>query len=253
MNIAVLGGAGMLGKRVVEQLRARDHTVKVLSRHSSEHPVDLTTGDGLSDALIGCDVVVDASNDTSRHADRALVQGSRRLLIAEKAAGVRHHVCVSIVGCDRVPVGYYGVKLAQEGIVEGEKIPWSIVRSTQFHEFAVRLFAAAARWYVLPIPRARVQTVAVGETAHAIADVCEQPPCLRRINVAGPEILAARELALAWKTHSGHRAVLIEIPLPGKLGRALREGALTCERPDIRGKLGFRDWLAAGPGSDLLS
>jgi uncharacterized protein YbjT (DUF2867 family) len=170
--------------------------------------------------------------------------GSLRLLAAEKAVGISHHLCVSIVGCDRAPVGYYGVKFAQERAVEEGTVPWSILRSTQFHEFVAKLFASAARWSVLPVPRARVQTVAIAETAQAIADICERPPCLGRIHIAGPEICTARELALAWRAFSGRHAMLIEIPLPGKLGRALREGALTTDRPDIRGKLGFRDWLA---------
>jgi len=252
MNIAVVGGTGTLGQRVVKQLRARGHIVRVLSRRSPEHAVDLTTGDGLAHALTGCDVVVDASNDLSRHADQTLVQGARRLLAAEKAVGISHHLCVSIVGCDRAPVGYYGVKFAQERAVEEGTVPWSILRSTQFHEFVARLFASAARWSVLPVPRARLQTVATAETAQAIADICERPPCLGRINIAGPEICTARELALAWRKFSGRHAMLIEIPLPGKLGRALREGALTTDRPDIRGKLGFRDWLAAQPGPDFL-
>lgn len=252
MNIAVVGGTGRLGQGAVKLLRARGHIVKVLSRRSPEHTVDLTTGDGLERALTGCDVVVDASNDLSRHADQTLVQGSRRLLAAEKAAGISHHVCVSIVGCDRAPVGYYGVKFAQERTVEEGTVPWSILRSAQFHEFVAKLFASAARWSVLPVPRARVQTVAIAETAQAIADICERPPCLGRINIAGPEICTARELALVWRAFSGHRAMLIEIPLPGKLGRALREGALTTDSPDIRGKFRFRDWLAAQPRSDFL-
>jgi hypothetical protein len=111
-----------------------------------------------------------------------------------------------------------------------------------------RSYLRLLRAGLLPVPRARVRTVAVAETGQAIVDICERPPCLGRVNIAGPEICTARDLALAWKAFSGRHAMLIEIPLPGKLGRALREGALTTDRPDIRGKLGFRDWLAAQPG-----
>src|ERR1700730_3193794 len=156
MNIAVVGGTGMPGQRVVQQLRARGHLVKVLSRRSAEHAVGLTTGNGLAHALTGCNIVVDASNDVSRHASKTLVEGSRRLLAAENAIGVSHHVCVSIVGCDQLPVGYNGAKSAQERVVEEANIPWSILRSTQLYEFVSKLFACAARWSVLPVPCATV-------------------------------------------------------------------------------------------------
>ncbi|MEU2632071.1 NAD(P)H-binding protein, partial [Kitasatospora sp. NPDC007106] len=118
MRIAIVGGTGTLGSHVTEELRARGHEVRVLSRRSPEHPVDLTTGAGLAAALAGCEVVVDAANSRSaKGAERTLVDGTRHLLAAERAAGVGHHVCVSIVGCDRVPVGYYAVKTAQERAV----------------------------------------------------------------------------------------------------------------------------------------
>ncbi|WP_406393526.1 SDR family oxidoreductase [Streptomyces sp. NBC_00887] len=98
---------GTLGRGIVGTLRSRGHRVRVLSRRSQEYRVDLTTGEGLDRALEGCDVVVDASNSTSpKGAAQTLVEGSRRLLAAEEAAGVRHHVCVSVVGCERVPFGY---------------------------------------------------------------------------------------------------------------------------------------------------
>ena len=90
---------------------------------------------------------------------------------------------------------------------------------------------------------ALVQTVASADASHAIAEICEGLPFLSRVNVAGPEIYSARDLAVAWKTAMNRRALLIEIPLPGKLGRALREGALTIQNPDVCGQIGFKDWL----------
>jgi len=118
MKIAIVGGKGTLGGHVTAELTRRGHEVRVLSR-SGEYQVDLTTGDGLADALRDCDAVVDASNASSaKRARQVLVEGSRRLLAAEAAAGVAHHVCISIVGCDQVPMGYYKVKTDQEHVVE---------------------------------------------------------------------------------------------------------------------------------------
>ncbi|MGD0557793.1 MAG: NAD(P)H-binding protein [Streptosporangiaceae bacterium] len=120
MRIAIAGGTGTLGRHVVDELRERGHDVRALSRRSLDFPVDLTTGAGLAEALEGCEVVVDAANASSgKRSSATLVAGSRRLLAAEQKAGVKHHVCVSIVGCDKVPMGYYAVKVQQERVVAG--------------------------------------------------------------------------------------------------------------------------------------
>jgi uncharacterized protein YbjT (DUF2867 family) len=245
MRIAIAGGTGTLGRYVTEQLRARGHEVRVLSRSSRQHRVDLTTGEGLDAALAGCDVVVDASN-SNRKAASVLVEGSRRLLAAEQAAGVGHHVCVSIVGCDRVPLGYYRVKVAQERVVEAGPVPWSIVRATQFHELAAGLFAAGARWRIVPVPRAIVQTIAAAQAAQAVADVAEGPALRGRIDVVGPVATSVRDLARTWRSVTGRRGLLVPVPLPGGVGRAMRAGAATEPSPDVRGTTTFADWLASG-------
>ncbi|MGI5227637.1 SDR family oxidoreductase [Actinoallomurus sp. CA-142502] len=245
MRIAITGGTGTLGGHTAAELRARGHEVRVLSRRAPEYPVDLETGDGLAAALEGCDVVVDASNNSSKRAGRVLVDGSRRLLAAEETAGVGHHVCVSIVGCERVPMAYFRVKTEQERVVENGPVPWSIVRATQFHEYVAATLTVAGRRGVLPVPRARLQTVAATEAARAVADVAEGPTRRGRVAVAGPEIADARDLARTWRSATGRRAPLLPLPLPGRLGRALRAGALTAERPDVRGTVPFAAWLTA--------
>src|SRR5580692_11839175 len=160
MKIAIVGGKGTLGGHVTAELTRRGHEVRVLSR-SGEYQVDLTTGDGLADALRDCDAVVDASNASSaKRARQVLVEGSRRLLAAEAAAGVAHHVCISIVGCDQVPMGYYKVKTAQEKVVGQSAVPWSVVRATQFHELAAAALTAAGRYHVVPVPGMKLQTIA---------------------------------------------------------------------------------------------
>jgi uncharacterized protein YbjT (DUF2867 family) len=235
----------MLGSRVAAELRSRGHDVRVFSRHAPEFPVDLATGDGLDAVLDGCDAVVDASNDASRQAEQRLVERSRRLLAAEAAAGVGHHVCVSVVGCDRVPAGYMRAKAAQEREVERGAVPWTIVRATQFHEAVAGLLASIAPWRLLPVPRLPVQTVAVREVASAVADAAEGRPRRARIDVAGPEVVDARELARTWRSITGRRVLLLPVPLPGGMGQALRAGMLTDRQPDVRGTTRFATWLAA--------
>ena len=245
MRIAIAGGTGTLGSLVAAKLARRGHEVRALSRHAPEYPVDLTTGNGLADALAGCEVVVDASNNSSRHAAQVLVAGTRRLLEAEHAARVRHHVCISIVGCELAPMGYYRVKTEQEKLAAQCPVPCSVVRATQFHELVLAALTAGGRWRVLPVPRARLQPIACAEVAGAVADVAEGAPRHGRLQVAGPQVTEARELARTWRSVTGRRAALIPVPLPGRLGRALRTGALTDERPDVRGTVTFADWLAA--------
>lgn len=245
LTVAVVGGTGTLGRGVAGVLRTRGHQVRILSRHSAEHRVDLTTGKGLDAALAGCDVVVDASNSASpTGAAQTLVEGSRRLLAAEENAGVGHHVCVSIVGCERVPIGYYKAKVAQERVVEAGRIDWTLVRATQFHELVAGTLAPLARWGVLPLPRARMQTVASAEAAVAVADAAERPALRGRVEVAGPEVADIRDLARQWRTANRSRALLVPVALPGAVGRALKAGGLTTDHADVTGTTTFAQWLA---------
>jgi uncharacterized protein YbjT (DUF2867 family) len=246
MRIAITGGTGTLGRRVVEELSARGHEARVLSRSSKQYRVDLTTGEGLEAALEGCDAVVDASNNASaKKARPVLVDGTRRLAEACWSAGVGHHVAVSIVGCDRVQMGYYKVKVEQEREVERGTVPWTIVRATQFHDLVTQAFAVGARYGALPLLRVPMQTIATVDVARAIADVVESEPRVGRIDVAGPEVLDARELARIWRRVTGSRALPLRVPIPGNIGRALRAGSLTNDRADVFGTVTYAEWLEA--------
>ncbi|MBO0832346.1 MAG: NAD(P)H-binding protein [Actinobacteria bacterium] len=244
MRIAVVGGAGTVGKHITAQLADSGHEVRVLSRHSREFPVDLTSGQGLASALAGCDVVVDSSH-SQRQARQVLVEGTARLLAAEQQAGVGHHVAISIVGCDEVPYGYQKIKVEQERVVERGSVPWTIVRATQFYELVAQVLAAAGGYRLLPAPNMPLQPVAAADVGRAVAGAAVAYPRRGRISVAGPEVATARQLARTWLSVTGRSAALIPVPLPGRTGRKLRDGALIPRQPDVTGTITFADWLAA--------
>jgi uncharacterized protein YbjT (DUF2867 family) len=246
-TFAVIGGSGTVGRHVVEALRTTgaDVDVRVLTRSSAEHPVDLATGAGLGEALAGCDIVIDAANGSSRRPEPILVDGARRLGRACAEAGVGHLVCVSIVGIEHVPSRYYRAKLTQEDVVKTGEIPWTIVRSTQFHELVDAGLSALARWRLSPRSSAALQPVAAREAGAAIAAVAHEAPAARTITVGGPERHDVSELARAWAQARRRRGLPVVLPLPRRLGGPLRAGALTCPNPDHRGSVPFHAWLAS--------
>lgn len=244
MRVAVIGGTGMLGAPLCEVLAARGHEVRALSRSSADFPVDLSTGEGLRDALAGVDAVVDASNGRGRAAQAVLVDGSRRLVEAEAVEGVRHHVTVSIVGCDQVPsFSYYRAKVAQEETVRAGAIPWTVVRATQFHGFVDMVFGAVAKAGLRVSSDVVLQPVDVRELCDVLAEVTEGPGEGRTLDVAGPDTASIRELARAWRRSTGRGPVPLRVPTWGATGRALREGVLASEAPYARGKVDFGSWL----------
>jgi uncharacterized protein YbjT (DUF2867 family) len=252
MKIAVAGGTGILGAPLARELAGAGHEVLVLSRKppgslpagATHHRVDLTSGEGLEQALAGAEVVVNASNSSPRNAAPVLVEGTKRLLRASAAVGVRHHVDVSIVGCDRVPMPYYKVKVAQEEAIAAGEVPWSLVRATQFHPLIGWAFEQAGRIGVVPTGRVRLQPVDAGVVAARLAQVAQAEPGGRLGDVAGPQVLTLSELAGAWR-RAGHRALPLRIPTVGRIGRPLREAAL-CNPGAAAGGPGFEEWLGGG-------
>src|SRR3954447_4762996 len=204
MLIAVAGGTGLLGSRVVAALAAEGHGVRGLSRNppptplspNAEHAqVDLVTATGLDAALQGVDAVVDASDGPpNRKAERIFIGGTRHLLAAGDSAGVRHHVCVSIVGCDQVPTTYYEIKARQEREVERGPLPWTIVRVTQVHHLVAHIFKTASKAGMLPAPRFPLQPIDARAAAQLIAATVGREPRKGRIDTAGPEIRTVPEL-----------------------------------------------------------
>lgn len=239
MEIAVIGGTGLLGSRMVEALRVRGHNVRSLSRRSSQYSVDLDTGAGLEESISGCDIVINAANDSTRNAAAVLAGGTRRLAEAARRTNIKHHLCVSVVGSAEMPLGYFRAKREQELEAERGGCPWTILRSTQFDELLAQTFSRLGAVGLIPLPEGKMQPVAVLEVARTIADLAEGEPHNGYVTMAGPRIRTIRECARDWITQEHQRRLILPIPFPGKLGQALRRGTLTCSFPDIVGQSRF--------------
>ncbi len=253
MTVAVIGGTGVLGKLVVGELSAQGDEVVALSRGAprelpegaSHRSVDLTGGAELEDALAGVEVVVDCSNESPRGAGPVLVEGTKRLLRAGADAGVRHYVGISIVGCDRVPMPYYKVKVEQEELIAADEVPCSLLRATQFHTLVAWFFAQTARWRIVPTGNARLQPIDPLVVARRLADAAHADPAGRLPDIAGPEVRTLTELARTWRAARGERLFPLRIPTVGKIGRPIGEAAL-CDPGAASGGPTFEQWLARG-------
>lgn len=251
MRVAVIGGTGSIGRLVVDRLAADGEDVRVLSRTApAELPagaghrsVDLRSGAGLDDALDGVDAVVDVANGR-KHARELLVDGTRRTIEAGAAAGVAHHLLVSIVGCNRVPIDYYAAKVAQEQILAEGAVPWSLLRATQFHTLIDGAFTAAARFKVIPRVAVPVQPIDPEIVAARIVAALRQGPGHRLPDIAGPRIEDARELARVWSRTTGRRGLPLRLPGIGETMAVLRDGALCDVSAATEGPT-FEEWLRA--------
>lgn len=246
MRVAVAGGTGLVGRHVVAALTGAGHDPVVLARSRG---VDLTTGVGLDEALHGVGAVLDVSNVSTaiRRASVAFFTSStQNLLDAGRRTGVAHHVALSIVGVDRVGGGYYAGKLAQEGLVLAGPVPATVLRATQFHEFAGQ-FLARTRGPLAVVPRMRVQPIAAREVGQVLAELAVAEPAGRVADLAGPAEHELADLARQFlRTRQSRRRVLA-VGLPGAAGRAMAGGALLPAGPGPRGRQSFEEWLAAGP------
>lgn len=224
-TIAVAGGTGALGRQVVEAVRRDNLTPVVIARSLG---VDLTTGSGLDEALVGVDAVVDASNVAALRAKSSVAffeAATGHLLAAGERAGVRHHLAVSIVGSDRVDFGYYLGKRRQEELVRNGPVPWTIVRATQFHEFAGQILDRSPGPVAL-VPKMLSQPVSTRELADLLVDVVLGDPVGLAPDVAGPEQHLIPELARRLVGHQGRRTKVIAAPIPGTAGRQIADGGL---------------------------
>ncbi|WP_250030796.1 SDR family oxidoreductase [Paractinoplanes maris] len=235
--MAVAGGTGRLGTLVVAQARAAGHEVVVMARSSG---VDLTTGAGLDEALRGVDVVIDAANHVTLNRRAAIdffEATTRNLLAAQQRAGVRHYVVVSIVGVDRVHSGYYAGKLRQEEVALAGPIPVTVLRVTQFYEFAEQMIERVPG-PVKVVPSMVTRPVAAADVAAELVRLAEGPAQGRAPELAGPEVL---EMADMMRRIARGRLVL-RVPLPDAASRAMARGGLLPVGDHRQGGITFDEW-----------
>src|SRR5687767_12916906 len=190
MKIVVIGGTGLIGKKLIPRLRERGHEAVAASPASG---VNTLTGEGLAEVLTGAQVVVDVSNSPSFE-DKPVMEffetSGRNILAAEAAAGVGHHVALSVVGTDRLlKSGYFRAKMAQENLIKASKIPYTILRATQFFEFVGAIAASSTAGDTVRLSSALVQFIAAEDVADALVDIALAAPVNGTIEIAGPEPL----------------------------------------------------------------
>ena len=242
MRVVVAGGTGVVGRHVVAAAEAAGHEVAVLSRQNG---VDLISGQGLDDAMLGARAVIDVSNVATLSRRRAVeffTAATRHLLEAGQRAGVTHHVALSIVGCDRVDFGYYFGKRAQEELVLAPGVPGTVLRATQFHEFAGQLLARSPG-PVAFVPRMRSQPVAASEVAEALVELASAGPAGLPPELAGPEVHEMVDLARRVAAAQGASKRVVGVRPPGAAAKAMANGGLLPSGPGPRGAQTFGEWL----------
>lgn len=251
-RVVVTGGTGLLGRLVVERLLNRGREVWVMSRSpraasgDERHgwaAVDLRSGHGVREVVAGMDVIVHCATGYGR---RPEAQMAGALIEAARLAGRPHLVYISIVGVDRVPLGYYQGKLAAERVIAHSGLPYTILRATQFHGLLRAVFAGAARSPVMPVPGLRFQPIDTGEVADRLADLAAGEPAGRVPDIAGPEVCHARDLARVFLRRVARRRLILPVQLPGKTFRAYRHGGHLAPDHAV-GTITFEDYLAAHP------
>ena len=247
MKIVVIGGSGLIGKKLVNNLRERGHEVVPASRSSG---VDTLTGEGLAEALAGAAVVFDVANSPSFEDKAALAffeTSGRNLLAAEAAAGVRHHIALSVVGTDRLLAsGYFRAKMAQENLIKASKIPYTIVRATQFFEFVGGIAQSATDGQMVRLPPALMQPIASNDVAAALADIAIERPLNGTIEVAGPEPIRMDELVRRFLSATRDTRKVTTDVHAGYFGTAVNDQSLTPGKNPRLGPTRFEDWLSRG-------
>jgi uncharacterized protein YbjT (DUF2867 family) len=244
MKIVVIGGSGLIGSRLVRVLEAAGHEVVAASPRTG---IDAVTGQGLAAALAGAAVVVDVANAPSFEEAAVLeffTASTRNLLAAEAAAGVGHHVALSVVGTDRLQESpYFRGKIAQERLIQAGSILSTIVRATQFFEFVAGIADAATAGDTVRVPSVLIQPIAADDIAAILGRVAVAAPADGTIEVAGPEpfrldAIIRRSLAV----QDDPRTVLAD-PAARYFGAHLEERTLVPDEPTIIGETRFEDWL----------
>ncbi len=243
MKIVVIGGTGLIGSKTVANLRKAGHEVLAASPNSG---VNTITGEGLKAAVAGAQVVVDLANSPSFE-DKAVLEffqtAGRNIFAAEAAAGVRHHVALSIVGTDRTDNGYFRAKVAQEKLIEASGIPYTIVRSTQFLEFLGALAAESADGNTIRLSPCLFQPIAADDVATAVADVALAAPRNGIVEIAGPERAPFNDIVARYLKAVGDPRQVVRDPEARYWGGRVEERSLVPLGEARLGHIGFDEWL----------
>lgn len=245
MKIVVIGGSGLIGTNVANRLRRSGHEVVAASPNSG---VNTITREGLAEALSGAQVVVDVANSPSFE-DKAVLEffetSGRNLLAAEAAAGVRHHVALSVVGAERNPEsGYLRAKVAQEKLIKASRIPYTILQSTQFFEFVGAIVQSGVEGSAIRLSPAHLQPVASDDVAAALADLAVGPPVNGTVEVAGPEPIPLDALARQYLRAKGDKRQVIADVHARYFGTEIDDKSLTPGNGPRLGSIRFDEWLA---------
>ena len=244
IKVVVIGGTGLVGKKVVMNLGQRGHEVVTASPSSG---VNTVTGEGLAQALAGAQVVVDVSNAPNWEDNAVLAffeTSGRNLLAAEAAAGVGHHVALSVVGTDRLLAsGYFRAKQAQEKLIKASPIPYTIVRATQFFEFVGGIAQSATEGQTLRLPPVLMQPIAADDVAAAMADAALAEPLNGTVDLAGPEPIRQDDLVRQFLKATGDARTVVPDPQALYYGIAVNDQSLTPGANPRLGSTRFEDWL----------
>ena len=248
MRIVVIGGTGRVGSNVVGRLVAQGHDAVPASPATG---VDTITGEGLADVMAGADVVVDVANAPDWDDDavrKFFTTSTRNLLAAERAAGVGHHLAVSIVGADRLPdSGYLRAKVAQETEIEAGGVPYTILRCTQFFEFLPQIAEEGAEGDSVKLSTGLMQLVAVDDVAATVAELATGAPIAGRIELGGPEALGVDAWARRLFAETGDERTVVSDPHARYFGTELHDGELTPGTGARIGATDFNRWFATQP------
>jgi uncharacterized protein YbjT (DUF2867 family) len=244
MKIVVVGGSGLIGRRLVSNLRELGHDAVSASPKSG---VNAVTGEGLAAALEGAQVVVDVSNSPSFE-DKAVLaffeSSTRNLLSAEVAAGVGHHVLLSIVGADGLPdSGYMRAKVAQEKLIKAGKVPYTIVRATQFFEFIEAIGGAGAVGNEIHLPPAMMQPIAAKDVSDELTKIAVSAPIDGTIDLAGPEPIRQDELIRRFFSAKGDQRPVVADPAAKYFGTRLNDRSLVPAGKSHVGKTHLAEWI----------
>ncbi|MCP3748860.1 SDR family oxidoreductase [Pseudomonas sp. SBB6] len=244
MKIVVIGGTGLIGTQLCNNLRANGHKVLAASPRTG---VDTLTGEGLEQALQGTEVVVDVANSPSFEdaAVLAFFQTSgRNLLAAEQKAEVGHHIALSVVGTERMQdSGYFRAKLAQEQLIKASGRPYTILRATQFFEFMGAIAYSGAEGNCVRLANATLQPVASSDVALTLANLVEQAPANRTLEVAGPDRLPLADFVRSYLQYNQDAREVITDPAATYFGAPINDCSLTPDAGAIVGSLHFQTWL----------